>query len=115
MPLHHEGLKPKSCNLVKGTEILFVELGWQLRFSDNCCISAFLHFKEGTFFYSTSMKQLFKLIICRVDEFPQVGVVMQGCTGCYDRTFALQSLTFLEVSSESILLLLTSHGLPGAL
>lgn len=40
---------------------------------------------------------------------------MQGCAGCHDRTFALQSLTFLEVSSESILLLLTSHGLPGAL
>lgn len=40
---------------------------------------------------------------------------MKGCTGCYDRTFALLSLTSLEVSSESILLLLTSHGLPEAL
>lgn len=44
-----------------------------------------------------------------------MGVVIKVCTGCHDRAFALLSLTFLEVSSESILLLLTSHGLPEAL
>lgn len=42
-------------------------------------------------------------------------VVIQVCMGCHVRTFTLLSLTFLEVSSESVLLLLTSHGLPEAL
>lgn len=44
-----------------------------------------------------------------------MGDVIQIFTGCNSKTFVLLNLTFLEASSESILLLLTSRGPPEAL
>lgn len=59
------------------------------------------------------MKQIFD--ICRTTESPKVGVVIKILTRCHSTTIVLLNLTFLEVSSESVLLLLTSRGPLGAL
>lgn len=44
-----------------------------------------------------------------------MGFVIKILTRCHSTTIVLLNRTFLEVSSESVLLLLTSHGPLGAL